>query len=253
MSSNSMSLLDRLYIKAFVVELWNNLREKLQRLKWQSKRGFGRANQQIINNYFQQNEVAKLQIGAGTNLREGWLNTNYFPWQKNVLHLNAAQPFPFADHSFDYSFSEHMIEHIDYNEGLVMLAECFRVLKPGGRIRLSTPDFQFLVALYTQNHNPIQQKYTQWMTDWMTERKADSAPYTDPIFIINNFVRDWGHQFIYDEKSLGFSLEKVGFSSVIRCELQQSEDTVLANLENEQRYPADFLRLETLTMEAVKD
>ena len=79
MSSNSMSLLDRLYIKAFVVELWNNLREKLQRLKWQSKRGFGRANQQIINNYFQQNEVAKLQIGAGTNLREGWLNTNYFP------------------------------------------------------------------------------------------------------------------------------------------------------------------------------
>lgn len=247
-----MSLFDRLYIKAFVVELWNNLREKLQRFKWQSKRGFGKANRQIITNYFQQNEVAKLQIGAGTNLREGWLNTNYFPWQKNVLHLNAAQRFPFADNSFDYIFSEHMIEHIDYNEGLVMLSECFRVLKPGGRIRLSTPDFQFLMALYTQKHNSTQQTYLQWMTDWMTERKEDSAPYSDPIFIFNNFVRDWGHQFIYDEKSLGFSLEKVGFSAVVRCELQKSKDPILANLENEQRYPADFLRLETLTMEAVK-
>ncbi len=252
MSSNSMSLFDRLYIKAFLVELWNNLREKLQRIKWQSKRGFGKANQQIITNYFQQNSVAKLQIGAGTNLREGWLNTNYFPWQNNVLHLNAAQTFPFADNSFDYIFSEHMIEHIDYNEGLMMLSECFRVLKPGGRIRLSTPDFQFLMALYTQEHNSTQQTYLQWMTDWMNERKDDSAPYTDPIFILNNFVRDWGHQFIYDEKSLGFSLEKVGFSAVVRCELQKSQDPILANLENEQRYPADFLRLETLTMEAVK-
>jgi hypothetical protein len=78
------------------------------------------------------------------------------------------------------------------------------------------------------------------------------APYVADTFVINNFVRAWGHTFIYDEKVLRFSLEQAGFSQVDLCRLNESEDRVLQDLENEERMPVGFLRLESLTLEAKK-
>ena len=40
-----------------------------------------------------------------------------------------------------------MIEHLKYSDGQNMLKESFRVLKPKGKIRISTPDLQFLIDL----------------------------------------------------------------------------------------------------------
>jgi predicted SAM-dependent methyltransferase len=57
---------------------------------------------------------------------------------------------------FDYVFSEHMIEHVSYAEGLLMLRECLRVLKPGGRIRIATPSLEVLLDLYKPSKTPIQ-------------------------------------------------------------------------------------------------
>jgi len=236
----------------FLRTLWQSFKETYHKIKWQSKRGFGKTDRRLIQQYLNTHKVKKLQIGAGTNLREDWLNTNYFPWRKEVLHLDASAPFPIANDTFDYIFSEHMIEHISYPQGLSMLKESFRVLQAGGRIRISTPDIQFLFDLYLQEHNSTQSEYHQWMINWMQEREAAAAPYAHPIFIINNFVRDWGHQFIYDEQSLKFALEQAGFTAVKRCQIQESEDPVLTKLEHEQRYPAGFLKLETLTMEGIK-
>ena len=236
----------------FLQNLWQSFKETYHKIKWQSQRGFGRTDRQLIQQYLSTYAIKKLQIGAGTNLREDWLNTNYFPWRKEVMHLDASAPFPFANDTFDYVFSEHMIEHISYPQGLHMLRECFRALRPGGKIRISTPDIQFLFDLYQQKHTPIQAEYNEWMVNWMRERDMESAPYPAPIFIINNFVRDWGHQFIYDEDSLRFALAQAGFTAVRRCQIQESEDPILRQLEHEQRYPPGFLRLETLTMEGSK-
>jgi hypothetical protein len=65
-------------------------------------------------------------------------------------------------------------------------------------------------------------------------------------------VRDWGHQFIYDEKTLRLSLERAGFTNIVRCDLNHSEIDSFKNLENESRLPAGFLKLETLTLEGTK-
>ena len=62
--------------------------------------------------------------------------------------IDITKKFPFVSSTFDYVFSEHMIEHIKYQDGLKMLNESFRVLKPSGKIRISTPDLQFLLDLY---------------------------------------------------------------------------------------------------------
>ena len=129
-----------------------------------------------------------------------------------------------------------------------MLTECHRVLRPNGTLRIATPDLAFLVDLYRSNKSELQQYYVKWTTDTFIA----AAPYYEDTFVINNFVRDWGHQFIYDEKVLRYSLEKVGFRDIRKCDLNNSEDKELINLENENRYPPGFLRLETLILEGTK-
>ena len=99
-----------------------------------------------IKRYLSKNITKKLHIGCGRKTRSGWLASDLFP-NKEVIFLDATQRFPFKEHTFDYIFSEHMIEHIDYFDGRKMLQECSRVLKPGGKIRIATPDLKKYLSL----------------------------------------------------------------------------------------------------------
>jgi predicted SAM-dependent methyltransferase len=219
-----------------------------RRFLWRSRRGFGRTDRELIARYMDAHAVRSLHIGCGDHLLDGWLNADLFPRSKLILHLDSTQPFPFNADAFDYIFSEHMIEHVSYPHGLQMLAECHRVLKVNGKIRISTPSLRFLIDLYRENRSPVQGDYIKWAT----EQFVKAAPRSHPTFVINNFVRDWGHQFIYDEEILSASLRQAGFSAVVRCELNDSHEQRLRNLENEGRMPSGFLRLESMTLEATK-
>jgi predicted SAM-dependent methyltransferase len=86
------------------------------------------------------------------------------PLLPDVLYLDATRRFSFKDAAFDYIFSEHMIEHISYQHSLNMLAECRRVLQPSGKIRISTPDLNFLINLYRDDKSELQQRYIKWST-----------------------------------------------------------------------------------------
>jgi predicted SAM-dependent methyltransferase len=220
----------------------------LRFLIYRAKRGFGLVDRQAISTYFKQNQTRKLHIGCGDNVLDGWLNSNYYPDPSHIIHLDATESFPLGNNEFDYIFSEHMIEHIPYEDGLLMLNECFRILKPDGRIRISTPNLLFLVDLYNPDKSDLQLEYIKWATD----RFIPNVGAHEDTYVINNFVRDWGHSFIYDEKALRLSLEKAGFTNITKCELNQSDSDIFRNLENESRLPPGFLKLETISMEGTK-
>jgi predicted SAM-dependent methyltransferase len=205
-------------------------------------------DRKIIEQYLGQQKTKKLHLGCGNNIIEGWLNSDLFPESNRVVHIDAKETYPFDDETFDYIFSEHLIEHVSYEKGQHMLNECFRVLKDGGRIRISTPDLSFLISLYQSEKSELQKNYIRWAT----EAFIDGAPCCEDTFVVNNFVRNWGHTFIYDEKVLRFSLEKTGFKEITKCNLNKSEDKILRNLENEKRMPGGFLRLESFTLEGTK-
>jgi predicted SAM-dependent methyltransferase len=203
-------------------------------LKYQIHRQFGRLDQQLVNNYVRQNDIRKLHIGCGYHLLDGWLNSDYQAVPKDILQLDATTIFPIADNQFDYIFSEHMIEHISQPQGLSMLAECFRVLRKNGTIRVSTPDLPFVLALYQSQKTDLQQQYLKFSFDNFIDEETHGD---NESFVINNLFRAWGHQFIYDEQTLRTSLEKAGFQQIIRCDLNQSSEKSLQNLENESRLP----------------
>lgn len=197
-----------------------------------------------VEEYLASHPIAKIQLGCGGNFLDGWLNTDIELYRNDAVYLDLTKQFPAQDSVFDYVYSEHNIEHLSYWQGAHMLQESYRILKPGGKIRISCPDIRFLLNMYS-NPQPIDHEYIQSeLPSW--------APYPSAIFIINNYVREWGHQFIHDKTSLSFLLTAAGFNSITEHRVRESNDPNLQNLEIVNRMKPGFLQLETMTLEGVK-
>lgn len=204
-------------------------------------------NSRLIKTAVSRQAPRKLHLGSGNRpLSRDWLNTDLRP-SPRVAFLDVTKPFPLPSGTFDYVYTEHMIEHIPFDKAQHMLRECLRVLRPGGRLRVATPDFEFLKQLQNPNLSELQRAYVAWA---LPEKSV--GPDAAGMFVLNNFFRSWGHRFIYDEATLRSSLRAAGFVEIERQGLNQSGDAVLRGLENEARMPDGFLRLETMVLEAVK-
>ncbi|MCK5069055.1 MAG: methyltransferase domain-containing protein [Desulfocapsa sp.] len=182
-----------------------------------------------VNSYLAANETARLHLGAGQSKNKGWLLTDIkAPPFRGLTYLNAAKPFPFKDETFDYIFSEHMIEHINREQGTDMLKECYRVLKPGGVLRVATPDLDAFLGLASEELNDDQHHYVKWISDnFLTSGHNYRAK-----LVVNNAFYNWGHAFIYDQKTLQDSMEETGYEQIKRCEVGKSVHSCLQNLES---------------------
>ena len=164
-----------------------------------------------ITGYIKTAEVKKLHLGASHNYLDGWLNTDVVPGSR-MVYLDVTTRFPLDDNTVDYVFAEHLIEHMDYEDALTMLRESWRVLKPGGRIRIATPNLEILIGLHTRSRTEAQQNYV----DWIVDHCLSSVDSCKEVFVINNAFRAWGHRFLYDFATLKVTLSTTGFTD-IRC------------------------------------
>lgn len=196
------------------------------------------------------NSIAeKLHIGAGYRSIEGWLNTDFnYTENSDVYFLDATKPFPFTNSQFEYVYSEHMIEHISRDGALSMLREIYRVLKPGGYLRLVTPDLNFVSSLlYTNSPDATwyaQEFYEKFKT-FETRCHAEST--------INRIVYSWGHQHLYTFNSLSELLDIAGFKKTKKETVRNSEHDIFKNIEQHpQIVGLRFNTLESLCIEAQK-
>jgi predicted SAM-dependent methyltransferase len=188
----------------------------------------------------------KLHIGCGWNVLPGWINVDIRPRYSSVIPIDVRRGLPFPDGIFDYVFHEHVIEHLDRTDGMKLLAECFRVLRPGGKMRVVAPDLDFLWKLM---HEP-----TEMTRRYVKEQVANHLPGEEPhpTLIVNNFFRSFDHQFIYDVDFMCKTLERVGFGELRQGTVGASDDPNLDDLENVGRMPEGFLALESMVIEARK-
>jgi SAM-dependent methyltransferase len=62
--------------------------------------------------------------------------------ESEVRYHDVRRPLPFADKTFDAAYALHIIEHLTPAEAASLVNELCRVLKPGGILRISTPDLE---------------------------------------------------------------------------------------------------------------
>ena len=103
--------------------------------------------------------VAKTPVIRQFFYRSSFLPEGYKKFMRkveedNIQFANAGKHIPELSNSVDILYSSHMLEHLDKEETDTFLKEAYRVLTPGGYIRIVVPDFDTLIHLYQQNKDP---------------------------------------------------------------------------------------------------
>lgn len=170
------------------------------------------------------NGPVKLNIGCGTDYKNGWINIDNNS-DKNIqkldLNWDLRLPLPFNDNSVDYIFNEHFIEHLTVEEGQIAIKDFMRVLKPEGVLRMATPDLEVTIDKYLNipiEKDPVIKKFGLDFIKTRAER-------------INVGFRWWGHKWIYDWEELERRLKEAGCINIKRCQLSKSEHKELEKLE----------------------
>ena len=214
----------------------------LRRLYWVALR------RRKINDYLKSSTVVKLHLGSGTNYLAGWLNTDLQPATDRFVFVDASEPLALDAQTVDYIFTEHMIEHIELDGAISLLDECYRILKPGGKIRISTPCLDHFIELFNCR-KPAQAEYICWVI----EKYFPNVSSLQAAYAINNIFYGFGHKFIYDMDTLKSMLKKAGFSNISIQSPGLSDDENFCNIEGHHNVIGDeFNRLETMVLEAAR-
>jgi hypothetical protein len=92
--------------------------------------------------------VRGLNLGCGHRFHPDWENVDFFPSASSVRAHDLRKGIPYPDRTFDAVYHSHVLEHFPKQIAPVFLRECYRVLKPGGVIRVAVPDLEQIVRLY---------------------------------------------------------------------------------------------------------
>lgn len=161
---------------------------------------------------------SKLHIGAGTAILEGWVNIDILPGPGIDHVLDVTRGLPFQD--VGAIFAEHFLEHLELPAALRFLAECRRVLRPDGVLRLSTPNLDWV-----------------WLTHYRAPESMSGPEPLQACLEINRAFHGWGHRFLWNAPMLEGALRRAGFGIVAFRTYGESERDELRGLERHEASP----------------
>ncbi|MFH1115221.1 MAG: methyltransferase domain-containing protein [Pseudomonadota bacterium] len=123
-------------------------------------------------------------IGAGSFNHTYWTNLDYsskhYASVQNTPFLQydlmALEPLPIGNEIAELIYSSHTIEHVSDEAVINMLRESYRVLRPGGGIRITTPD----AWLEFQAYGRKDIKFWYWV-DWHAKPGTWEKLYKIPL------------------------------------------------------------------------
>ncbi len=94
---------------------------------------------------------AKLNLGCGSDVREGYINIDLRQTHPNVIIADlSVMPWPFADCSASEIMMLDFLEHLPYGLTRRVLLECYRVLEEKGTLIVQVPDGTHLTRALAQ-------------------------------------------------------------------------------------------------------
>lgn len=147
-----------------------------------------------------------MQIKAGEQCSQPGKIT-CFGGRYYYLQHDQTTLLPLQDSSVDWVFSEHFIEHIQPSQAIAWLAELYRVMRPGGIARISTPD----LGLYVSGYADPEQKFYDIHRERLAGMGMKNLP-TSKAWMLNQIFRFYGHQWLYDYQELASFAGQAGFA-----------------------------------------
>ena len=152
-------------------------------------------------------------------MRDEFITVDY-NWRGGLdVCWDITRGLPLDDNCVTGVFTEHCIEHVPLESGDLVLSEIYRVLKPGGRVRIVVPDAE----LYLTRYVGVLQQADDAQALPYAERDDFHGIY-QPIMSVNRIFHEHGHQFLYDWHMLSALMNRHGFTAISRCAFQQGED-----------------------------
>lgn len=181
----------------------------------------------------------RINVGSSSRHVDGWISVDILRDPEGLcLRMDATLPWPFASGAAAAIASEHVIEHIDPAAMPGFVAEAFRVLRPGGRLRLSTPNLRGIAEAYLAED-----------PDVLAAHRGHGYTARTHADLLNNYLHEFGHVHVYDVASLRLLLEDAGFTDVREAAFGESEHAELRGID--QHDPAPLNQL-VLWLDAVK-
>ena len=81
----------------------------------------------------------KLNLGCGRDIRPGYVNVDFVEPCDMLVDL-SKMPWPWQDGTADEILMLDFLEHFPYRQTDTLIAECWRILKPGGKLVIQVPD-----------------------------------------------------------------------------------------------------------------
>ena len=150
----------------------------------------------------------QLHLGCGKRFFPGWFHVDIADFEHIDLRTSVNDLSKIASDSVTIIYASHVLEYFDQHEVMHVLTEWKRVLKIGGTLRVSVPDFDALIKVYHLTGGNI-----NYLLGPLYGRMAIDENSSEFIY----------HKVVYNFDKLSEILTSAGFSGAIRYNWQDRE------------------------------
>jgi SAM-dependent methyltransferase len=149
----------------------------------------------------------KLNIGCGKRYHKDWVNIDINPRSKEVRKVNILKGLPYKDNYFDAVYHSHVLEHLPKDRAEGFIKECYRVLKPGGILRVVVPDLENIVREYLKCLGHYRDNY-DWIMLELLDQMVRTKSGGDMIRYLETATPE---NFIYASRRIGSVANEIRF------------------------------------------
>ena len=112
--------------------------------------------------------MRQVNVGCGEDVLEGWDNVDIVP-REGAITADCCD-LPYEDETVDYIRAYHLLEHLTKPHLVQFSVECHRLLRPGGKLEIVSPDMETLLGIYWRHTNQESIEFEDFVispTDWL--------------------------------------------------------------------------------------
>jgi len=159
----------------------------------------------INSNY----KLLNLACGAKVSKVGNWSNVDFFSPIEGVIQMDILKGLKFEKNTFDVVYTAQFIEHITLDQATFVLKELNRVLKPGGTLRVVTPDFEEMAESYLSALKSLKIKNNSFLEkqyDWLRLEIFDQGLRNSSGGEVNDFFKN------VDKEMDKYLIDRIGYS-----------------------------------------